>query len=210
VSAFLSPELWPFALAAGLLVALAVVEALALLIGLSTTHLFHGDVVDTDAPDGPVTAALGWPHIGKVPLLAILIIFLTTFAVSGFVCQLVAKALIGYFLPTLVAAGIAFVAGLLGVRILGAALGKMIPKDETTAVSDASLVGRVGTIVIGTARAGRPAETRVHDEHGTPHYIMVEPEGPDEAFEAGTSVLLVRHLSARRFHAIHNPKPELL
>ena len=57
----------------------------------------------------------------------------------------------------------------------------MIPKDETTAVSDASLVGRVGTIVIGTASAGRPAETRVHDEHGTTHYIMVEPEGPDEA-----------------------------
>jgi hypothetical protein len=39
---------------------------------------------------------------------------------------------------------------------------------------------------------------------------MVEPEGPDESLEAGASVLLVRHLSGRRFHAIHNPKPELL
>jgi hypothetical protein len=42
------------------------------------------------------------------------------------------------------------------------------------------------------------------------HYVMVEPEGPDESLEAGASVLLVRHLSGRRFHAIHNPKPELL
>jgi hypothetical protein len=38
----------------------------------------------------------------------------------------------------------------------------------------------------------------------------VEPEGPDEKFESGTSVLLVRHLKGRHFHAIHNPKPGLL
>jgi hypothetical protein len=84
-----------------------------------------------------------------------------------------------------------------------------MPKDETTAVSDASLVGRVGTIVIGVARAGNPAQARIHDEHGTAHYVMVEPDGP-ETFATGTSVLLVRHVSGRRFHAIHNPKPELL
>ena len=208
MSAFFSPELWPFALAAGLLVALAAIEALALLIGAGTSHWFDGDVVES--PDGAVGAALGWLHVGRVPILAILTIFLTTFAVSGFVCQFVAKSMIGHFLPSLLAVGIAFVAGLLGVRIMGGALAKVIPKDETTAVSDVSLVGRVGTIVIGAARAGRPAQTRVHDEHGTAHYVMVEPEGPDEAFEAGTSVLLVRHLSGRRFHAIRNPKPELL
>ena len=105
---------------------------------------------------------------------------------------------------------LALVAAVFGVRIFGGALGKIIPRDETTAVSDASLVGRVGTIVIGTARAGKPAEARVRDEHGASHYVMVEPEEPDQAFEAGASVLLVRHLSGRRFQAIHNPKPELL
>ena len=209
MSSLLSPELWPFALAVGLLLAVAAMEALALLIGASTSHWFHGDV-DVDAPDGPVSAALGWLHIGKVPILAILTIFLTTFAVAGFVCQLAVKGALGHFMPVLLAVIIAFVAAILAVRVLGAALGKVIPKDETTAVSDASLVGRIGTIVIGTARAGRPAQARVHDEHASAHYVMVEPEGPDQTFEAGTSVLLVRHLSGRRFHAIHNPKPELL
>ena len=189
--------------------ALAATEALALLVGASTSHWFHADV-DADAPDGVVSAALGWLHIGKVPLLVILAIFLTTFAVIGFACQFLAKGVIGHFLPWPAAAAIAFFAALAGVRVAGGALARVIPKDETTAVSDASLVGRVGTITIGVARAGRPAEARIHDEHGTTHYVMVEPEGPDQKFETGTSVLLVRHLSGRRFHAIHNPKPELL
>jgi hypothetical protein len=39
---------------------------------------------------------------------------------------------------------------------------------------------------------------------------MVEPEAPDQALESGASILLVRHLSGRHFHAIPNPKPELL
>ena len=59
-------------------------------------------------------------------------------------------------------------------------------------------------------RAGRPAQARVRDQFGTQHYVMVEPEDSVQALEAGTSVLLVRHLHGRRFHAIPNPKPELL
>ena len=85
-----------------------------------------------------------------------------------------------------------------------------MPRDETTAVSDASLVGRVGTVVIGTARAGKPAQARVRDRARRVALRHGRAGGPDQALEAGASILLVRHLSGRRFHAIHNPKPELL
>jgi hypothetical protein len=210
VSSLFSSALWPFALATVVLLGVAAAEALALLIGASASHWLDGVVADADHPDGFTGEALGWLHIGKVPLLAILVIFLTTFAVTGFSFQLAAMSMIGHYLPTLLAVGLALVCAVVAVRVLGAALGKVIPRDETTAVPDASLVGRVGTVVIGAARAGRPAQARIHDEHGTAHYVMVEPEGPDESLEAGASVLLVRHLSGRRFHAIHNPKPELL
>jgi hypothetical protein len=213
VSAFLAPELWPFTLATGLLLAVAALEALALLAGASMLHWLEGagaHPADAAEPDGPVSAALGWLHIGKVPILAIVVIFLTSFAVTGFLAQFAVKSAIGGFLPPLIAAGLAFLVGLLAVRVLGATLGRMVPRDETSAVPDASLVGRVGTIIIGVARSGRPAQARIHDAHGTPHYIMVEPEAPGESFESGTSVLLVRHLNGRHFHAIHNPKPGLL
>jgi hypothetical protein len=113
-------------------------------------------------------------------------------------------------MPQIIALPLAAAAGVIAVRFLGTALAKVIPKDESSAISDASLIGRVGTIVIGTARAGRPAEARVRDEYGTTHYVMVEPEDPEQALSAGASVLLVRHLSGRRFHVISNPKPELL
>ena len=208
MSAFLAPELWPFSLATGLMLAVAATEALALLIGASVLH-WH-DAAAVDHPDGLVGETLGWLHVGKVPILVLLVIFLTTFALVGFVAQFVARSMVGSFLPLPIAVGLALVVGVFGVRSLGAALGKVIPKDETTAVADASLVGRVGTIVIGTARAGRPAEARIRDEHGATHYVMVEPEGPEQSFTSGESVLLVRHLIGRRFHAIHNPKPELL
>jgi hypothetical protein len=210
VSALLSPDLWPFALAAGLVVALAVMEGLALFAGASILHWADSAVDHPDAPDGPAGVALGWLHIGKVPILVILVIFLTTFSVTGFAAQLAARSATHHFMPPLLAAGIAGIAGVFAVRLLGGVIGKMVPKDETTAVPDASLVGRVGTIVIGTARAGRPAEARIHDEHGTPHYVMVEPEAPEQTFESGASILLVRHLRGRHFHAIHNPKPGLL
>jgi Inner membrane protein YqiJ, N-terminal/Inner membrane protein YqiJ, OB-fold len=210
VSSLFSSTLWPFALATVVLLGVAAAEALSLLIGASASHWLDGIIHDADHPDGPAGEALGWLHIGRVPLLAILVIFLTTFAVTGFSFQLAAMSMVGHTLPTLLAVGLALVVAVVAVRVLGAALGKVIPRDETTAVPDASLVGRVGTVVIGAARAGRPAQARIHDEHGTVHYVMVEPEGPDESLEAGASVLLVRHLSGRRFHAIHNPKPELL
>jgi len=65
------------------LLGVAAAEALALLIGASASHWLDGVVADADHPDGFTGEALGWLHIGKVPLLAILVIFLTTFAVDG-------------------------------------------------------------------------------------------------------------------------------
>jgi hypothetical protein len=195
-------------LAAILMAAVAVTEAVALLVGASLSH--WGDAAHFDHPDGFAGGALGWLHFGKVPLLALLVIFLMTFAIAGFIAQFTARSVFGTYMPMPVAVTVAFLAGVAGVRFLGGALSKFIPRDETNAVSDASLIGRVATIVIGTARVGMPAEARVKDEHGASHYIMVEPEETGQTFTAGASVLLIRHVSGRRFHAIDNPKPELL
>ena len=190
------------------MVAVAITEAVALLIGASLSQ--WGDGVHIDHPEGFAGGALGWLHFGQVPILVIMVIFLMTFALAGFMSQFAVRAVIGVYMPLPVAVVLAFVAAVFGVRILGGVLAKLIPRDETNAVSDASLVGRIGTIVIGTASAGMPAEARVRDEHGASHYVMVEPEEPNQTFAAGASILLVRHMSGRRFQAIHNPKPELL
>lgn len=210
MSASLSPELWPFLLASSLLVAVAAVEALTLLLGASASHWVDALIEHPGEPDGALSATLGWLHVGKVPLLAILVIFATAFAVTGFVVQFAARGVTGHFIAVLPAVVLAALGGVLAVRFLGAQLGRIIPRDESAAVPDASLVGRVAVVVIGAARAGRPAEARTHDEHGAAHYVMIEPEEPSEILSAGASVLLVRHLRGRHYHAIRNPKPGLL
>ena len=62
MSAFFSPELWPFALAIGLLLIVAVLEASALLVGASLSHWLDGAVAHPGELDGPTSAALGWLH----------------------------------------------------------------------------------------------------------------------------------------------------
>jgi len=77
------------------------------------------------------------------------------------------------------------------IRVLGGLLGKIIIRDETEVVSRNSFVGRVATITLGEAKQGSPAEAKFRDEHGTTHYVMVEPDHTNETFVSGESVLLV-------------------
>ena len=163
-----------------------------------------------DHPDGVPDGALGWLHFGKVPILVILVIFLTTFALAGFIAQFAARAAIGVLHAAPAAVALAFVVG--GVR--GSRPRRCAEPGHPARRNHRGVrcePRRPDRHRRDRDRARRQAcEARVRDQHGTSHYVMVEPEGPDQALESGASILLVRHLSGRRFHAIPNPKPELL
>ena len=94
------------------------------------------------------------------------------------------------------------------VRATAGGLYKILPKDETTAVSQDTLIGRVGVIVLGEARPGSPAQVRVKDGFGQTHYVMAEPDG-DTALQQGEAVLLVS-LHGHVFKAIANPSGSLV
>jgi len=208
MNALLAPETAPFLVASLVLLAIAAVEGLGLLIGTSASHwldsLLHHPV------DGAADSWLGWLHVGRVPVLALIVIFLAAFAVVGFAVNMAVHGLFGFYLPALFGAPIALLAALPVVRVTGGALGRVIPKDESSAVSIDSLVGRIATVVSGTARLGYPAQARVVSEHGQTIYVMVEPDNADASFAAGEPVLLVRRVTGTRFQGIRNPKPELL
>jgi hypothetical protein len=169
--------------------------------------------VDLDA-DGAVsgnslTRLLGWLRIGQVPVLILLIILLTSFGLIGLGIQSVAHGAVGFMLPGWIASVPALIVSLPVVRVLGGGLAKVMPKEETDAVSEASFIGRVAVITLGSARSGSPAEARLKDEHGQVHYIMVEPDSDKEAFEQGSTVLLVKQESAV-FKAIQNTNEALI
>ena len=202
----LSAETWPFGAALATMVGLTVIEGAGLLFAHSPAHAL--DSLLADMPEG-LEGALGWLHLGRVPILVLLILFLSAFSVSGYVVQAAAGTLWGSLLPWWLACLPAALTGLFSVRALGGLLARLLPDNETTAVSEQSLVGRIGLVTQGIARSGMAAQTKVRDENGSWHYVLVEPDMAAETFAEGDSVLLVRKAGAR-FYGIRNPHPELL
>ena len=223
---FAAPNL-PFAVALLIMVGLGLIEGIGAMLGLGLSGLLDSLLpdldldldVDLDADlDGPDIAApglfqqlLGWFHIGRVPVLILFIFFLLSFGLLGLFVQATADSVLGTMLPTWMAAIPVFIVSLLCVRIFGSVLARIMPKEETDAVSSKTFIGRVAIVVTGTARTGHPAQAKLRDEHGHTHYVMVEPDvdGDDTDYPTGTDVLLVSQAGAV-FRAIRNPNPSLV
>jgi hypothetical protein len=210
VDLFLAPENVPFGVAFGVLIGLAIVEGIGAFIAASPSALLENLLPDKDLDgDGIIDGPLGWLHVGKVPLLVVLILFLFGFSLCGYVVQVFARGILGNYLPTWIAVVPSFFMGLTTVRGLGALIAHIVPKDETSAVSDQTLIGRAGIVMGGTARFGLAAQVRVRDAHGRAHYLMVEPDMAEDEFPEGTAVLIVKKVGAL-YRAIRNPHPDLL
>jgi hypothetical protein len=203
---FTAAQTLPFGIAACIMIGLGVIEGIGVFMAMSPSQL-----LDHLVPAMPedIEGSLGWLHVGKVPLLVLLTLFLLGFSIGGYTIQIFMHSLLGHYLPALVTTVPAAFIGLSTVRALGGLLAWIIPKDETSAVSNLSLIGRAGIVITGTARAGMAAEVRVRDQHGNPHYLMVEPDLADEEFTQGTEVLIVQKIGAI-YRGIRNPHPALL
>jgi hypothetical protein len=197
VDSIWSPQSLPF-LAAFLLMLLV---GLVQLLGL-------GDVLEGadnvgEAPAG-LGAALDWLNVGRLPLLAFLVILLFAFGSAGLLVQGVARLVTGAPLPWFIASPLAAIAAVPLARMLGGGLSRILPRDESSAVSRSSLVGLGGTIVLGEARAGSAAQARVRDGFGQTHYVLVEPDDPEETLGEGSEIRLVG-INGAWFSAIPAP-----
>ena len=220
ISFFFAPQNTPFLIAIGVMAGITLLEAADLFFGAGISDLIesampemdldvdggfaHGDAAEIDAsePSGFVKV-LGWLRFGQVPILVILILFLTFFGLAGLGFQLLSKSLMGKLTPAILASIPAFIVSLPMLRAATGAIARIVPKDETDAVSEKSFIGRTATIVLGKASPGKPAQAKLQDKHGLTHYVMVEPDEPVEIFEQGTTVLLVDQAGAV-FKAIRN------
>ena len=211
MSLFLAPESAPYLIATLVMLFIAALEGVALLVGMSASSWLdsllphHGGDID-----GLTDSWLGWLHVGRVPLLVLVVVFLAAFAVVGFAANIVMHALFGFYIPKLIGAPAAFVAALPVVRVTGRVLSRVLPKDQSSAVSLGSLVGRIATVTGGTAKVGYPAQAKVTTEFGQSLYVLVEPDTPETTFGANDQVLLVKRISGKKFQGIRNPKPDLL
>ncbi|URW76065.1 YqiJ family protein [Sphingomonas donggukensis] len=167
---------------------------LMLLIGAVQLVGFGHFDVDADADlDGDL---LAWLGVGRLPLLMLLVVFLASFGIIGLIGQQASHDWLGVLQPLWIAAPVAAIAALPVTGLAARLLARILPSDFTTAVPIEDMVGRGATIVVGRAEQGSPARARVTDQFGQAHYVMVEPDTPDQVFEEGEAVLLVRQQGA--------------
>jgi hypothetical protein len=134
---------------------------------------------------------LGFFGIGRVPLLVVIVAFLTSFGLSGYATQMVVHGVSGYYLPALLASIPAFMGGSFVTRYLAIGLGRLVPDIETEAVESKTFIGHTAVLTLGEARTGKPAQGKLRDHNGQTHYLLIEPDQADMVFHEGDQVLLV-------------------
>lgn len=208
-----SPGNAPFLVAICMMVFIGAIEGLSLLIGTGLLqHLdsFFAVHLDQAGHVFPGDGVLGWLHVGRVPVLVLLVLFLSGFAITGLILQWAVAGLVGAPLPPVIASLIAAAGAVSGVRLFGGQIARYVPRDETSAISEESFIGRVARLTAASAMAGQPGQAKLTDEHGRTHYLLVVPDDPEIQFTRDDAVLIVSRASGSLFHAIRNPRPDLL
>jgi len=199
----LSPETLPFTGAVGLSAVLAAVEIVGLVAGLSFSTADAEVVSGPDAGGGDaLSAVLGWMNPGRLPLIAILMVFLAVFGLSGLAVQSLAALADGQYLPAGLAAVPALANSVPFTRWTGAALARVLPRDESYDPAPEALIGAVGSISIGPADHASPGRATVIDRHGNTHNLRVTPLPGDPPLPTGTAVEIAGYDGA-----VHRARP---
>lgn len=183
----------PFSVALGVVVLLAAMQFVGL--GNLLGHDLDADVdvpagVDHDLTiDAGLLSLIG---LGRVPFMMWLMILLSVFGVLGLAGQHVLEVLTGAPWSAWLVGPVTGVLALPATGAIARPLGRLLPKDETTAIDISALIGREAEIVIGTASPGNPARAKVTDHFGQTHYVMLEPDNDGQRFVQSEKVLLVR------------------
>jgi len=157
---------------------LAAFEVASMIIGMSLVNIlddfFHIDLNHDVTPTS--TSFAEWTNISKVPAIIWLAILLTGFGLAGLTINFLLFKMNGLSITPYIIAPIAFIASIPFTRTVSAIVGRIMPKDESSAVCTTTFAGKIARITIGKATQSMPAEAMVTDEYGQNHYILVKPE----------------------------------
>lgn len=183
----------PFSAAILIVLLLAIVQAFGL--GGFSIDAEAGPELDADLETesaGALDGLLSIIGIGRIPFTMWLAMVLFLFAGIEVGIQSLAEGLLGAPLHRLLASICAAVPALVLAGLFARPIARIMPKDETTAVSIDLLVGSRARILNGRAKSGFPARAQVKDRFGQPHLVMVEPHDAAAEMHEGDEILLVR------------------
>lgn len=170
-----------------------------------------GDSLEVPDPSsqGWLASALAWLTIGRVPSLIILVILLTSFGLVGLGIQTALMKVLGIALPASLICVPAIAVALISTRKSGLFLARIMPKEESDAVSQEAHIGAMAYIFRGNAQVGQPAEAKLSDRHGHTHYVLLEPDLDSDTLKQGETVLIVGK-SSNTYRAIRTQKEALV
>lgn len=163
---FFHPTNSGFLIALGILFAFLVVELINLFVGFS----FAGDSDLDGELDTDTNMIWNWLNAGNLPIMALMIVFLSSFVIIGYTIQFILFSSIGILLPWLANVPLAFALSLPVIRQASIILAKIMPKDETSAIKIEELVDAVAEVVLPATNI--PGQAKVEDRFGTTHYIF--------------------------------------
>lgn len=200
---FISDINLPYTIAISIVFLFTLIEILGLLVGLSLLEMFDNiSPFDLDADSAlplegsGLTSVFDWLCINRLPMLIWLILLLTHFAITGFSLNFIAVSSFEWQPSLYISLPVTICIALILTHFVGAALAKIIPKNDSSAVSTAAFNGKLARITIGTATKGNPAEAVLTDDNNQKHYVMVEPAYEHERFTQGTEVVIVEKLTS--------------
>lgn len=215
-----APENFIFLISLGLFLLIFIVQALSVLIGMEPFGFLDSLLPDIDVDLDPdlnlgdvspsfIDSVMSMLKLGRVPFVFTFILFLFLFSQIGLYGQAAFHQIAGARLHWLLASVGAFVVTIPLLRFGNQILYRVLPKDESAAVSADTFVGRIAVIVIGTANHERSAEAKVIGPLGKPHYIQVIADNEGKTFTKGDHVLIVGRLTQGKFTVIENKNPLL-
>jgi hypothetical protein len=196
---FTAPGVMVFSVAFGLMVLIVFLEFVSAICGFALSGIVDNLFPDFDTgididPDVEIplfTRIFGWIRIKNVPFLILFVLFLLSFSSFGFILQHFFYKIFKFYIIWWVVLLPSLILSFGFVRGAGAIIGRFVIRDESSAVSEKSLIGKAAYITIGTASQNDPTEAKVQDEHGSTHLIMVEPRD-DITLKGGEKLYLIR------------------
>ncbi|MBD3584793.1 YqiJ family protein [Salinimonas sp. HHU 13199] len=192
-------NLW-FSAAIAIVLVVFLIELLGMFLGASILGVFD-DVEVVSSPDAATGSSLSvlsnWLCLDKLPFMIWMIIFLTFFGLCGLMFNVVSQAIISSSLPVALSIPLAFAIALPLTARFGLRLARLLPKNESSALSADAFVGVTACITSGKAQRDNPAEAKFIDQHQQPHYVLVEPIDAQDIFVRGDNVILVEKAEGR-------------
>lgn len=200
----------PYLFAIAFVVLIGAVEIISLFLGNIISGFLDSHLGDYDAAaSGHLNQFFHYLNFGRVPALVVLCLIAGCFGLSGITIQHLSVSLLQSPVPNWLLAPVCLLFSGVCTHYLGRVLGRWLPGDETTAITEEDFIGAMATITGHSATFRQPCEGKFKDKFGLVHYLLLEPE-EGKTFKRGDKVLIICRLSASRYLAEINPWPNEL